>query len=76
MLHLALKLCDEKLYDQARVGCEVLEDKKAFCSDMTFDVTVNPVAYEGGEVVFIDTDTVLGTWILWRWKRRLRFIRI
>jgi len=27
-----------------------------FCSDMTFDATVNPVAYEGGELVFIDTE--------------------
>ena len=23
---------------------------------MTFDATVNPVAYEGGEAVFIDTE--------------------
>lgn len=27
-----------------------------FCSDMTFDATVNPVAYEGGEAIFIDTE--------------------
>ena len=27
-----------------------------FCSDMTFDATINPVAYEGGEAVFIDTE--------------------
>ena len=27
---------------------------------MTFDATVNPVAYEGGEAVFIDTET--DTW--------------
>lgn len=30
--------------------------KKVFCSDMTFDATVNPVVYEGGEPVFIDTE--------------------
>lgn len=29
---------------------------KVFCSDMTFDATVNPVKYEGGEVVFVDTE--------------------
>lgn len=29
---------------------------KAFCSDMTFDATVNPVVYEGGVPVFIDTE--------------------
>ena len=55
-LHLAVKLCGEKLYGQARVGHGVLEGKKVFCSDMTFDATVNPVAYEGGEAVFVDTE--------------------
>lgn len=29
---------------------------KVFCSDMTFDSTVNPVVYEGGVPVFIDTE--------------------
>ncbi|WP_022765771.1 DegT/DnrJ/EryC1/StrS family aminotransferase [Butyrivibrio sp. XPD2006] len=55
-LHLAIRLAGEKLYGQARVGHGVLEGKKVFCSDMTFDATVNPVAYEGGEAVFIDTE--------------------
>lgn len=55
-LHLAIKLAGEKLYGQANVGHGVLEGKKVFCSDMTFDATVNPVAYEGGEAVFIDTE--------------------
>ncbi len=30
--------------------------EKVFCSDLTFDATVNPVKYEGGEAVFIDTE--------------------
>ncbi len=55
-LHLAVKLCGEKLYGQPKVGRGTLEGRKVFCSDMTFDATVNPVAYEGGEAVFIDTD--------------------
>ncbi len=55
-LHLAIKLCGEKLYGQPRPGHGTLEGKKIFCSDMTFDATVNPVAYEGGEAVFIDTE--------------------
>lgn len=55
-LHLAIKLAGEKLYGQAKVGHGVLEGRKVFCSDMTFDATVNPVAYEGGEAVFIDTE--------------------
>lgn len=29
---------------------------KVFCSDMTFDATVNPVVYESGVPVFIDTE--------------------
>lgn len=43
-LHLAMKLAGIKQGD------------KVFCSDMTFDATVNPVVYEGGVPVFIDTE--------------------
>ena len=55
-LHLAIRLCGEKLYGQSNVGHGTLEGKRVFCSDMTFDATVNPIAYEGGEPIFIDTD--------------------
>ena len=55
-LHLAVKLCGEKLYGQPKIGHGTLEGHKVFCSDMTFDATVNPVAYEGGEPIFIDTE--------------------
>ena len=55
-LHLAVKIAGAQLYGQPRVGHGTLEGRKAFCSDMTFDATVNPVAYEGGEAVFIDTE--------------------
>ena len=55
-LHLAVKLCGEKLYGQPKVGHGALEGHRVFCTDMTFDATVNPVAYEGGEAVFIDTE--------------------
>lgn len=55
-LHLAVRLCGEKLYGQPKVGHGALEGYRVFCSDMTFDATVNPVAYEGGEAVFIDTE--------------------
>lgn len=57
-LHLAIRLAGEKLYGQAKVGHGTLEGRKVFCSDMTFDATVNPVAYEGGEAVFIDTEVM------------------
>ena len=43
-LHLAVKLAGVK------------PGEKVFCSDMTFAATVNPVAYEGGVPVFIDTE--------------------
>ena len=43
-LHLAVKLAGVKPGD------------KVFCSDMTFAATVNPVVYEGGVPVFIDTE--------------------
>lgn len=59
-LHLGIKLCGENLYGQAKVGHGTLEGHKVFCSDMTFDATVNPIAYEGGEAVFIDTES--DTW--------------
>ena len=55
-LHLAIKLAGEKLYGQAKSNCGTLQGHKVFCSDMTFDATVNPVAYEDGEAVFIDTE--------------------
>ncbi len=55
-LHLSMKLAGERLYGQPRTGHGCLEGKKVFCTDMTFDATVNPVAYEGGEAVFIDTE--------------------
>lgn len=55
-LHLAIKLAGEKLYGQAKPNCGTLQGHKVFCSDMTFDATVNPVAYEDGEAVFIDTE--------------------
>ena len=55
-LHLATKLAGEKLYGQARPYEGTLQGHKVFCSDMTFDATITPVAYEDGEAVFIDTE--------------------
>ena len=55
-LHLAVKLAGERLYGQAKPNAGTLAGKKVFCSDMTFGASVNPVAYEGGEAVFIDTE--------------------
>ena len=43
-LHLAVKLAGVKTGD------------KVFCSDVTFAATVNPIVYEGGVPVFIDTE--------------------
>ena len=43
-LHLAVKLAGVK------------PGVKVFCSDVTFDATVNPIVYEGGIPIFIDTE--------------------
>lgn len=43
-LHMAVKLAGVKPGDHV------------FCSDMTFDATVNPIVYEGGVPIFIDTE--------------------
>ena len=43
-LHLAIKLAGVKTGD------------KVFCTDMTFAATLNPVVYEGGIPIFIDTE--------------------
>lgn len=55
-LHLAMKLAGEAMYGQPEIGKGALSNKKIFCSDVTFDATVNPVVYEGGIPVFIDTE--------------------
>lgn len=43
-LHLAVKLASVKPGD------------KVFCTDLTFDATVNPVSYEHGKQIFIDSE--------------------
>ena len=55
-LHLATKLAGEKLYGQAKPNVGTLAGHRVFCSDVTFDASINPVAYEDGEAVFIDTE--------------------
>lgn len=55
-LHMAVKLVGEKLYGKPKLGHGTLEGRRVFCSDMTFSATINPVVYESGEPVFIDTE--------------------
>ena len=43
-LHLAMKLAN------------IQKGEYVFCSDMTFSATVNPVVYEGGVPIFIDSE--------------------
>lgn len=43
-LHLAVKLASVKPGD------------KVFCTDLTFDATANPVSYENGKQIFIDSE--------------------
>ena len=55
-LHLCVKLAGEKLYGKPAISHGALEGRRVFCSDMTFDATLNPVVYEGGIPIFIDTE--------------------
>lgn len=55
-LHLCVKLAGERLYGKPAIGHGALAGRKVFCSDMTFGATLNPVVYEGGIPVFIDTE--------------------
>lgn len=55
-LHLCVKLAGERLYGRPAIGHGALEGKRVLCSDMTFSATVNPVVYEGGIPVFVDTE--------------------
>lgn len=55
-LHLAMKLAGEMIYGKPEIGKGTLEGRYIAASDMTFDATVNPIVYEGGVPVFIDTE--------------------
>ena len=55
-LHLAMKLAGIEAYGMPEAGHGCLENKKVFASDVTFDASVNPIVYEGGTPVFIDTE--------------------
>lgn len=48
--------CGTAALHMAMKTAGVRPGEKVFCSDMTFDATVNPVVYEGGIPVFIDTE--------------------
>ena len=63
-LHLAVKLAAQRLYssstgistpDGLGAGGSLL-GRRVFCQDLTFAATVNPILYEGGEPVFIDSE--------------------
>ena len=55
-LHLCMKFAGEYLYGKPLISHGSLEGRKAFCSDMTFNATINPMVYEGGIPIFIDTE--------------------
>lgn len=62
-IHLALKLAAERLYGSSS-GISTpsglgtggsLCGKRVFCSDLTLASSVNPIVYEGGEPIFVDS---------------------
>ncbi len=58
-LHMAVRLAGVKPGD------------KVFCSDLTFSATVNPIVYEGGVPVFIDSEYT--TWNMDPWALKKAF---
>ncbi len=55
-LHLAVRAAAVRLYGDPDPAAGALAGKRVFCSDLTFAASVNPVLYEGGEPVFIDSE--------------------
>ncbi len=55
-LHLGIRQAGEKLYGKPKAGFGALEGHKVFASDMTLGATVHPIAYEGGQAIFIDSE--------------------
>lgn len=51
-IHLALRLAIKKVYGNN----SSFDGKRVFCSDLTFVASANPVLYEKGEVIFIDSE--------------------
>lgn len=54
-LHMSLKLAGEKVNPNAVPG-NALYGMRVFCSDVTFSASANPIVYEGGEPIFVDTE--------------------
>ncbi len=63
-IHLAVKLAAGRVYHSSsgvttpdgKGAGGSLYGRRVFVSDMTFDASVNPVVYEGGEPIFIDSE--------------------
>ncbi len=55
-LHLCVKAAGEKLYGKPSIGKGAVEGRRVFCSDMTFAASANPISYEHGIPVYIDTE--------------------
>ncbi len=58
-LHMCMKLAAERINPGGKPG-NSLAGQRVFCSDITFDASVNPIVYEGGVPIFIDTE--MDTW--------------
>lgn len=55
-LHMAIRMAGIELYGRPSIGQGAVQDQKVFCSTLTFGATVNPIVYEGGVPVFIDSE--------------------
>ena len=55
-LHMAVRAAAVRLYGEPDPAAGALSGQRVFCSDLTFAASVNPVLYEGGEPIFIDSE--------------------
>ncbi|MBR6896671.1 MAG: DegT/DnrJ/EryC1/StrS family aminotransferase [Lachnospiraceae bacterium] len=55
-LHLAVRLAAHKLFGKPETARGSLVGHRVFCSDVTFNASTNPVVYENGDPVFIDSE--------------------
>ena len=54
-IHLALRLAIKRIYGNI-VNENDYSRIRVFCSDLTFVASVNPILYERGDVIFIDSE--------------------
>lgn len=71
-LLLSMKLAGEQVYGKSKIGKGVRFDRYVAAGDTAFDAAVNPIVYEGGVPVFIDTEYEIHE--IWTRRRRRKHL--